>query len=113
MRINISPIADDYSISPQISVEDLEEIAALGFKTVINYRPDGEGGADQVLSNVLAEKAESLGLTYQHNPVIPGQVTQDNVDDCAAFLNTAPKPILGFCRTGKRATMLYQSVNQD
>jgi len=110
MSITIAALSDDYSMTGQVSVDDIEAIAAQGFKTIINYRPDAEGGADQPLSSELEAKAKALGLSYQHIPVIPGKVTPENIDTCATFIAEAPSPILGFCRTGKRASMMFEAI---
>lgn len=40
MAVQITKKSDDYSVAPQLSVEDVAEIAAAGFKTIINFRPD-------------------------------------------------------------------------
>lgn len=112
MALTVSPLAEHYSICAQISLDDIDEIAALGFKTIINYRPDGEGGESQITGAALAEKASALGIAYVHIPVVPGQVTPENIAACEQTLEDTPKPIIGFCRTGKRATMLYQAAVQ-
>ena len=44
MPLFITKLSDTFSTSPQITVDDVVAIAALGFKTIINNRPDGEGG---------------------------------------------------------------------
>ena len=36
-------ISDGLSVSPQISADDIKEIARLGFRSIICNRPDGEG----------------------------------------------------------------------
>ncbi len=35
-------VTEDFSTAPQISVADVAEAARLGFRTIINNRPDGE-----------------------------------------------------------------------
>ncbi len=113
MAINISRIDDKYSTCAQLSDDDLNEVAEAGYKTVVNFRPDDEGGVAQVLSATLATEADRLGLHYAHIPVIPSQVSVENIEAFIALLAQAPEPILGFCRTGNRANKLYQIVQQD
>ena len=108
MTLSISMLSDTFSTSPQITADDVAEIAALGFKTIINNRPDGEGGAEQPSSDAIQAAAEKAGLAYQYIPVIPGSITPSNVAECAAFISSAATPILGFCLTGSRASSLYQ-----
>jgi uncharacterized protein (TIGR01244 family) len=110
MRLAITKHTENFSTSPQISVADVAEIAVLGFKSIINNRPDGEGGAEQPLSDQIKAAAEKLGLAYIHIPVIPGNISADNVSQCATFLASAATPVLAFCRTGTRSGNLYQTV---
>jgi len=111
MALTITKISDDYSTSPQITPNDIAEIAQLGFKTIINNRPDLEGGAEQPTSNVLAEVAKQYGLHYVYIPVVPNQIQDSQVDAFSQALSDAPKPVLGFCRTGNRASQMFTRAN--
>ena len=91
----------------QISSADLHELKAIGFKSVINNRPDGEGGAAQPASADLEQEAKSIGLGYAYLPVIPGQITPQQVTDFKHLLDTLPKPIAAFCRTGNRSNQIF------
>ena len=113
MAIQITQHTKRFSSCPQITEADIPEVVALGFKTIINNRPDKEGGAEQPLSNDLKRAAEKAGLVYVHIPVIPGNITQDNVAACVAFIANAPAPILGFCKTGVRATNFYKMASSE
>ncbi len=42
--MDIRQIDDNYSVSGQIEPDDVRDIAAEGFRTIICNRPDGEGG---------------------------------------------------------------------
>lgn len=110
--IDIKPIDPQFSITGQISPGDLADIAQRGFKTIVNFRPDGEGGDSQPASATLAEKAAALGLAYAHIPVIPNQIQPDQVDKLNAVLEQQAHPVLGFCRTGNRAQNVYQQAIQ-
>ena len=46
MSVAIASHNDLFGTAGQISVEHLAKIAALGYKSVINNRPDYEGGPD-------------------------------------------------------------------
>lgn len=108
MTIQITKLSDDFSTAPQISVDDVAEVAQLGFKTIINNRPDNEGGAEQPTSVQLKVAAEQLGLTYIHIPVIPNNIEPSQIDAFSAAYNLAAKPVLGFCRTGNRAGSIFK-----
>lgn len=100
------PLADSISVVAQIEVDDLAALAARGFRSVINNRPDGEAD-DQPASAELAAAAEQLGLAYRYVPVVSGQLVDADVDAFAQALEALPPPVLAFCRTGTRSTMLW------
>lgn len=109
MGISATKVSEDFYSAAQIGPEDLAEIAAQGFKTVINCRPDGEGGAEQPAGALLQAAAEQQGLRYYYFPVTMGTPGVEHVAALSAAIASAPKPILGFCRSGMRAGNLYKA----
>ncbi len=112
MALTITKHSETFSSCPQINPEDVPEIAKLGFKSIMNARPDNEGGAEQPLSDNLKIAAEKAGLSYVHIPVVPNNIQSSDIAACANFTLHAPTPILGFCKTGMRATSLFNSAQQ-
>ena len=112
MSLPITCHNDQFGTLGQISPAQLSEIAQQGYKSVINNRPDGEGGPDQPKNADIQAEAEKLGLNYVYLPVIPGAITPDQVVEMARLLKTMPGPILAFCRSGARSTNLYQLALQ-
>jgi uncharacterized protein (TIGR01244 family) len=100
------------SVTPQISLADVENAAKLGFKTIFANRPDGEEHG-QVPMAAIEEAAKAAGLEWVYQPVVSGQLTQKNVDDFADNYRNAEKPILAFCRTGTRCTILWGLSNVE
>jgi uncharacterized protein (TIGR01244 family) len=96
----------------QLQPAQLKEVAERGFKSVINNRPDFEEGAHQPTSQQVQAAALEQGLSYVFQPVISGQITQQDVEAFAKSVNELPKPILAFCRTGNRCNNLYQMAKQ-
>jgi uncharacterized protein (TIGR01244 family) len=107
--MDIRPIDDDYSVSGQITIEDLDEIKAMGFKSIVCHRPDGES-PDQTPFSVIAARAEELGLDIAHVPVGPMGVTEQAVQGMVDALDEFPRPMLGYCRSGARSTATYQKT---
>ena len=96
----------------QIDASHLAAIAKQGYKSVINNRPDGEGGPNQPTNAEIQAEAERLGLNYVYLPVVPSAITQAQVVEMAHLLKTMPGPILAFCRSGARSTNLYHMALQ-
>lgn len=102
----IRQLTDKVSVAPQLRSEDLEAVAAAGFHSVINNRPDQEAD-DQPESAALAAAAARHGLAYRHIPVVPGQYDTASIDAMARAIDEMPPPVLAFCRTGTRSTSLW------
>ncbi|MEE2921013.1 TIGR01244 family sulfur transferase [Hyphomonas sp.] len=98
---DIRRVTEAFAVAPQINEEDVAEIAASGFKTIVANRPDGEGGVDQPRMGAIRAKAESLGLTFVALP-FSGAPTPEVVERMSNILNEAPQPVLAYCRTGTR-----------
>lgn len=110
--MNIKKLTQHFSVSEQIKYSDIDDIAAMGFKTIINNRPDREV-LFQPRTKTLDRHAANAGLKYFYLPVISGNITQKNIDDFRAMLTDAEGPVLAFCRTGTRSANLWAKVNPD
>jgi uncharacterized protein (TIGR01244 family) len=108
MALSITQHTAQFSSAAQLQPEDLAQIAAQGYKTVINNRPDGEGGAEQPTSAQIEKAATQAGLAYHYLPVVSGQMTEEQVQQMEKILANAKFPVLGFCRSGTRATNLWK-----
>lgn len=97
---------DTIFVSPQISPEEVQLAATQGITTIINNRPDHEG-ADQPESKELEALAKSLGLKYKAIPVTHAGFSTLQIDEMVIALSQAEGPILAFCRSGTRSTLLW------
>lgn len=104
-------LGPSFSVSGQIALRDIAEIAACGFITLINNRPDGEA-ADQPRSAEIEAEARRCGLRYCYIPVKPGEITQGDARRLADALHSASGPVLAFCRSGARSTHLWNAAQQ-
>ena len=97
----------DFATAAQIAPEDVAAIAAAGFRSIVNNRPDHEGGPAQPTSEAIEREARASGLGYEYLPVKSGMQTPAEVEAMEALLERLPKPVLGFCRSGTRTANLY------
>jgi uncharacterized protein (TIGR01244 family) len=107
MPLQITCHTNQFGTLGQIGPEHVAEVAAQGYKSIINNRPDGEGGPSQPLNADVEAAAKALGLHYAYLPVVNGQFTAEDVAEMARLLKTLPGPILAFCRSGARSTNIY------
>ncbi len=104
--MDIRALTPDYAVSPQIDPADLTAIKAAGFVTIIDNRPDGEIPPD-LHTPVMRAAAEALGLIFVVNPVIGGQMTMDNVTAQRAAIAAATGPVLAYCASGNRSSVVW------
>jgi sulfide:quinone oxidoreductase len=94
-------LSADLSSSAQIALDDLSSLKTEGYRSILCARPDGED-AGQAPFAAVATAAEREGLASRHVPIVAGRMTDRDV---AAFRNAVeslPKPILAYCRSGRR-----------
>ncbi len=106
----IQQLDADVCVAGQLEPSAMAWAAQAGFKSVINNRPDFEGGPDQPTSAAIQQAAEAAGLTYAFLPVHPAVQTPQEVARFVELLAQLPKPILVFCRSGARSGKLYRAV---
>lgn len=104
--MEMKQVSDQFFVSPQISETDLAQLREKGIGSVICNRPDGEG-ADQPTFQELAQTGENLGLKMRYIPVSGGIVEDADAQAFGQALETLPKPILAYCRTGTRSATLW------
>jgi sulfide:quinone oxidoreductase len=105
--VEIIQLERDIAVAPQLVEADFATAAQRGFRSVVNIRPDGE--APGQLPSVDAQAAARRhGLEFRYLPVPGMNVTDDDV--VAAFarlMHNLPRPILFYCGTGTRCTILW------
>ena len=102
--MDIRRITPDYAVSPQIAPEDMSDIAAAGFRTVICNRPDSENPAE-LSSEVMRIAAEAAGLTFVDNQVTHQTMTPERIQTQAEAM--AEGPTLAYCASGTRSSVLW------
>ena len=110
MSIPVQPLSADVSVAPQLGPEAMEAVAHAGFRSVINNRPDFEGGPGQPTNASIEDAARAAGLAYAFLPVAPGHQTPEEVARFAELLASLPKPVLAFCRSGNRSGKLFRAA---
>lgn len=105
-------ITEDFSVSPQITPEDMPAIVAAGFRSIMCNRPDGED-PDQPEEAAVAEAARAAGIETCCVPFTSATMTEADVTAFRAALEAMPKPMLAYCRTGTRCTMMWSLINHD
>ena len=100
-------LAPDFCVAPQLDASAMAELAELGFRSVVNNRPDFEHDTSQPTNASVAAAAAAAGLEYRFLPVSGGYQSPEEIAAFAELLKELPRPILAFCRSGARSSRLY------
>jgi uncharacterized protein (TIGR01244 family) len=110
MPLTIQRMTADIAVAGQLGPAAMAEAAAAGFRSVVNNRPDFEGGPAQPTSASIEAAARAAGLSYAFLPVAPSVQTPEEIARFAELLDALPKPVLAFCRTGTRSGKLVRAA---
>ncbi|WP_306224663.1 bifunctional sulfur transferase/dioxygenase Blh [Bosea beijingensis] len=99
-------IDDRLTVASQPHQEALAALAAAGFATIINNRPDGEEPGQP---GNAAEKAvlERPGLAYHFIPVTGATITEADIRSFQEAVSGAKGPVYAHCRSGTRSLTLH------
>lgn len=104
--MDIKELEPGFSICHTIRPEDIAELKSRGFRAIICNRIPGEA-EDYLDHSELRQAAVSAGLEWVDIPVTPGEYTSEVIEAFGAAIERLPTPILGFCRSGRRAVSLW------
>jgi sulfide:quinone oxidoreductase len=103
-------ITPDFAVAGQLGPDDVARAAALGFRTIINNRPDGEERG-QPTSEETQRTAAAFGLGYAHIPTTRSDVFSDEVvGHTAQALAGQSGPVLAHCKSGQRSAIVWAAA---
>lgn len=109
--IAIVHLTPDFAVAGQLQPEDFAELATLGFRAVINNRPDGEEEC-QLGDRLAAVHAWRAGLQYRSIPAGKLDLFTDPV--VAATVQALAElegPVLAYCKSGLRSTIVWAAAS--
>ena len=107
--MEITQISENFSTCDQLQADDLAQVGALGFRSLICVRPDGEAEGQPTFGEIQ-ECAMAQGLQARYVPVQPSGATDANRVAFSQALAELPEPVLGYCRSGQRAAVLWHAT---
>lgn len=106
MQAKIVSLTENFSVASQIAADDIREIAAAGFRTLINNRPDDEEPG-QLASGVARSQAETLQVAYHYLPFTASSLTLTEIEAFERLMAEADGPVIAHCRSGTRCYLLW------
>ena len=106
MTTLIKQVTEEFSVSGQLSADDIEHMATRGIRSLMCNRPDGEAN-DQPNVTEIEMAAERHGMQLAYLPVVPGKITPEDIDKFLSGYERLQKPVHAYCRTGTRSITLW------
>ena len=104
--MDIRQITPTYFVAPQVDPADMAEVAAAGITTVICNRPDEEV-PPAFQADAVEAAAKSAGLVFIKLPLTHQTMTPQNVARHMDAATQAPGPVLAYCASGTRSTVIW------
>jgi sulfide:quinone oxidoreductase len=106
----IIQITPSFAVAGQLEPEDFAHAAALGFRTIVNNRPDGEERG-QLSAAEGRQAAEENGLAYVHIPATKHDIFTDSVvNQMADVVSAQNGPVLAHCKSGQRSAIAWAAA---
>ena len=99
-------LSDTMLASPQITVDDVSAAKVAGVTLIVNNRPERES-EDQAPGSEIEAAARAAGIGYLEIPITHAGFSHPQVTKLAEALTNTDGPVLGYCRTGTRSTLLW------
>jgi sulfide:quinone oxidoreductase len=106
--MNISHIADDYAVAPQIFPHHVTILAAQGFVAIICNRPDGEEPGQPTAAEIAAA-CDAAGLAFHHVPVSGMPIAIEFIEEHRRLITDSDGLVLGYCRSWQRSQIIWQA----
>ncbi len=103
---DIRKLTENLYVAPQLNAGDVADVDGAGFRAILCNRPDGEESGQPDYDQIRAQ-ADALGLMCEFQPVNGAMITDADVDNFSSELQDLPGPVLAYCRSGTRCTVLW------
>ncbi len=103
----LSQLTERFSVAGQVTPDQIADLKARGFTTIVALRPDAEG-PDQPSAAQMEAAARSHGMAFAYVPVKAGAPIADSAVAALgeAIGATSGKTLL-YCRSGSRAARTW------
>jgi len=104
--MQIKNIEDNFTISEQITLEDIKTLAEMGVKLLICNRPEGEE-PNQLTNAEITGEAKSHGINFVHIPSPGREIPLDSLELFVKTFKDCNEKIHAYCRTGTRSSIFW------
>lgn len=103
----IYKLTEACSVAGQIQAADVEILRQQGFVTIVCNRPDNED-AGQPSAAEIGNECNEHGVAFYHLPISNPGINTDTVAQFQKLVAESNGPVLAYCRSGQRSSVLWQ-----
>ena len=104
--MDMTQLAPNLYVGPQISADDLEVLWNQGFTDVACNRPDAEH-PDGATSGAMAAMARKLGFAFHYLPIAPGEPFDVQAEALSELVKKPGSKVFAYCRSGARSSKAW------
>ena len=100
-------LTDTCSVAGQIQPDDIAALRQSGFEAIVCNRPDGEDRAQPTAADIGAA-CDEHGMAFYHLPISDAGISTAMVEEFLRIVANSNGPVLAYCRSGQRSSVLWQ-----
>ena len=108
----IFQLTETLSVAAQVTPQDIPNIAAQGFSTVVCNRPDGEV-PDQASMDAIEAACNDANVLFLRYPVDALNFPGPDLEGLGELFDDAGQRVLAYCRTGTRCANLWVATRSE
>lgn len=108
----IFQLTETLSVAAQVTPQDIPNIAAQGFSTVVCNRPDGEVPV-QASMDAIEAACNDANLLFVRYPVDALNFPGPDLEGLGDLFDDASQRVLAYCRTGTRCANLWVATRSE
>lgn len=99
-------LESNFSVSPQITPEQISTLAQDGVKVIMCNRPEAEEPNQPLMADITAE-CEKHGIRFVHIPVSGRVIPADALQQFTTEMDSHSFKTHAFCKTGTRSSIFW------
>jgi sulfide:quinone oxidoreductase len=108
----IFQLTETLSVAAQVTPQDIPNIAAQGFSTVVCNRPDAEV-PDQASMDAIEAACNDANVLFVRYPVDALNFPGPDLEGLGELFDDAGQRVLAYCRTGTRCANLWVATRTE
>ncbi len=110
--MQVKNIEKNFTISEQITIEDIKTLAEMDVKVLICNRPEAEE-PNQITNEQIIKETSSFGIKFVHIPSPGREIPPNSLDLFIKTLGEKKRKTHAYCRTGIRSSIFWELMQKS